>query len=109
VNADGSGQTNLTNNTANDATADWSPDGTKITFGSYRDNSSQDEMYVMNADGTGQAQLFDSNSTDEGSQAWSPDGTKLVFHKPVRSLRHLGSNADGSGLTNLTNDSPMCD
>ena len=33
MNADGSGQTNLTNNPgADDGYADWSPDGTKIAY-----------------------------------------------------------------------------
>src|SRR2546425_3331127 len=46
MNADGSGQTNLTNNPAFDAEPSWSPDGTKIAFTSSRDDAS--EVYVMN-------------------------------------------------------------
>ncbi len=46
--ADGSGQTNLTNNAAFIVgTPAWSPDGTKIAFTNTRDGNV--EVYVMNA------------------------------------------------------------
>ena len=38
-----------------DMSPSWSPDGNKITFYSNRDGNS--EIYVMNADGTGQTRL----------------------------------------------------
>ncbi len=50
MNADGSGQTNLTNNPAGDVNPGWSPDGTKIAFDSGRDGNQ--EIYIMKADGT---------------------------------------------------------
>ena len=55
MNADGTNQTNLTNNAARDYVPAWSPDGSKIAFGSTRDGN--DEIYVMNADGSGQVNL----------------------------------------------------
>ena len=45
MNADGSNLTNLTNNSAADNRPSWSPDGTKIVFGTNRDGN--DEIYVM--------------------------------------------------------------
>jgi len=48
MNADGSGQTRLTDNPAYDAAPVWSPDGQRIAFYSTRDGNS--EIYVMNAD-----------------------------------------------------------
>ena len=36
------------------------------------------EVYVMNADGTGQANLSN-NAAFDFAPAWSPDGTKIAF------------------------------
>jgi Tol biopolymer transport system component len=92
MNADGTGQTQLTNNTGLDGHPDWSPDGTKIAF-----SNSQDGIYVMNADGSGQTIL-----TDNGAQpSWSPDGTKIAFY---RDGEIYVMNADGTGQTRLTNN-----
>ena len=45
MDADGSNQTNLTNNDVYDDFPNWSPDGTKIAFASARDGNV--EIYVM--------------------------------------------------------------
>ena len=49
MNADGSGQTRLTNNSGFDGNPSFSPDGLKIAFTSYRTNNR--DIYLMNADG----------------------------------------------------------
>ncbi|MDT7947456.1 MAG: hypothetical protein RQ897_03795 [Thermoflexus sp.] len=69
MNADGSGQTNLTNNPAEGWRPAWSPDGRHIAFTSYRDGNG--EIYVMNADGSGQTNLTN-NPAEDGIPAWSP-------------------------------------
>ena len=51
MNADGSGQSNLTQNSRTDASPRWSPDGKRIAFVSERDDGNS-EIYVMNADGS---------------------------------------------------------
>jgi Tol biopolymer transport system component len=67
--ADGSGQTRLTNNPAQDGASAWSRDGSRIAFTSNRDGNA--EVYVMKADGSGQVNLTN-NPAGDGSPAWSP-------------------------------------
>ncbi len=60
VNADGSGEVNVSNNASPDVIVcgsdapngsfDWSPDGTRLVFYSFRDPNG---LYVVNADGSG--------------------------------------------------------
>jgi len=54
MNADGSGQTNLTNRPRKDLSPSWSADGTRIYSETDRDANRYDP-YVMNAGGSGQA------------------------------------------------------
>ena len=69
MNADGSSQTNLSNNPGTDIWPTWSPNGSKIAFGS--DRGGNPEIYTMNADGTEQTRLTDNPGTD-CCPHWSP-------------------------------------
>jgi hypothetical protein len=101
MNADGSGQTRLTDNNAQDFEPSWSPDGTKIAFTSDRDGNYQ--IYVMNADGSGQTRLTDTGGNSYPS--WSPDGTKIAFESTRDGNGEIYvMNADGSGQTRLTDN-----
>ena len=59
MNANGTGQRALTNNTVGDLTPNWSVDGTKVFF--HRSvpvsGATYLEMFLMNADGTGLRQV----------------------------------------------------
>jgi Tol biopolymer transport system component len=102
MNADGSGQVNLTDNPGYDYAPVWSPDGTRIAFTSNRDGNN--EIYVMNADGSGLLNLTNNPGYDY-APAWSPDGTRIAFtsNRDGNSEIYV-VNTDGSGLHNLTNN-----
>jgi Tol biopolymer transport system component len=85
----------------------WSPDGTRIVFESRRD-SGDSEIYVMNADGSGQTRLTTSPGVDR-QPTWSPDGTMIAFESERTGDRDIYlMQADGTGVVNLTN-SPGAD
>jgi Tol biopolymer transport system component len=106
MNADGSGQTNLTNNSGQDFDPAWSPDGTKIAFSGLPPppGDQHGEIYVMNADGSGLTNLTNHELGDY-EPAWSADGTRIAF----RTNRTFNDeifvmNRDGSAQTNVTNN-----
>ena len=73
----------------------------KIAFDTNRDGN--EEIYVMNPDGTGQTRLTTDGASDFGP-AWSPDGTKIAFN---RGFDIFVMNADGSTQTRLTSAATM--
>jgi len=102
MNADGSDQTNITNNSASERDAEWSPDGSKIAFVSHCDGNQ--EIYVMNADGSDQTNITN-NPANDYSPEWSPDGTHIVFVSDRDGNEEIYiMNADGTDQTNITNN-----
>jgi dipeptidyl aminopeptidase/acylaminoacyl peptidase len=77
--------------------------------------STQCDIWVMNADGTGQINLTDTSDRDEQSPAWSPDGRMIVFMSQAQVPSCCGPwqiwavNRDGTGATNLSNDPAVND
>ena len=106
MNAGGSGQIRLTDNSAGDAEPSWSPDGRRIAFQSNRDENA--EIYVMNADGSRQTRLTNEAANDR-FPSWSPDGQRIAFYSyRDENWEIYVMNADGSGQTRLT-DNPARD
>jgi Tol biopolymer transport system component len=110
MNDDGSDVTRLTDNDANDFDPSWSPDGEKIAFVSFRDDSNNMEIYVMNADGSDQTRLTDNDDALDREPSWSPDGEKIVFASNRDGNYEIYTmNADGSDQTRLTDNDDALD
>ena len=107
MNTDGSAQSRLTNDAAEDVDPQWSPDREKIAFVSERDGNR--EIYVMNADGSAQTRLTRNAAYDDEPQ-WSPDGRKISFVSDRNGNYEIYvMNADGSAQTRLTNNAAYDD
>ena len=72
----------LTSGTSRNGVEDWSPDGTRVVFGSDR-NGNQD-LYVVRTDGT-QLTRLTSDTGDDLLPRWSPDGQSIVFYRAPHS------------------------
>lgn len=120
INPDGTGERQVTHPSEGyvDRNPDVSPDGRKIVF--EREGPTSDEIYVVNADGSGLTWL--SRHSDEiacddgptvvcsGSPGWSPDGRRIVFKRAlgavvddlVETQALFVMDADGSHVRQLT-------
>jgi Tol biopolymer transport system component len=72
MNADGSGQRAVTNNTVDDEDPAWSPDGQKIAFESYRPRGGQAQIFVINADGSKETRLTNTKTGGNEFSDWQP-------------------------------------
>jgi TolB protein len=111
--------TNITNSPEEiDDDASWSPDGQKIAWTVHNVGDdplvipSQD-IYVMNADGSGRVNLTHNFPVEERSPSWSPDGTRIAYMCRVGpppppdpggrpTFEICVMNADGSDVKRLT-------
>jgi Tol biopolymer transport system component len=105
MNADGTNQVRLTNNSVLDDHATWSPDGTKLAFLSQR-ASGEFAVFQMHGDGTGKTEITPVSyqppnklGWDYWSMSWSPDGSQITF-QDGRAIYIV--NADGSSRRFLT-------
>lgn len=82
----------------------WSPVDNRIAFVS--PESGNDEIYIINMDGTGLIQLTHNDWEWDKYPAWSPDGRQIVFwsNRDTRRKQIWIMNADGSNVRNLSNN-----
>ncbi len=123
MNVDGTDVRRLTTTPGYDGGPWWSPDGKQIAYRawhptdtalvSYRDLLAQRlvrpnrmELWVMNADGSGQRQITQLGGANFGP-SWTPDGKRLIFSSNYTQPRSGNFdlylvNLDGTGLERVT-------
>ena len=110
MNADGSGQRQLTNLGGASAWPTPAPNGGKLAFacsclGRYH-------VFTIKLDGTQLRQITTDNTVDDWAPEWSPHGNDIVFDRETAApTTSAGVNedvyvvhSDGTGLQQLTND-----
>ncbi len=102
MNADGSGQTNLTEGAGNVWEFVWSPDGSRLAFGR---STRPAEIWLMNPDGSGKQNLTNDPADDSGF-AFSPDGARIAFSsdRAGKNTQIFLMNSDGSDVVQLTDN-----
>jgi Tol biopolymer transport system component len=105
INEDGTAEDNLTQNGDFNSEPTYSPDGSMIAF------ERGFEIWVMNADGSGQRPVttdLGNGTPIDSDPAFSPDGSRIVY---ARDTNESGSpdeifarDIDGSNPVNLTNN-----
>ncbi len=76
----------------------WSPDGDRIAFYVSFGGAIDDEIYIVDADGSDLARITN-NTRSDSNPAWSPDGTRLAF---VRDGTISTMDPDGTDVQRLT-------
>jgi len=104
MNADGTGQTRLSNDPAFDFAPIWSVDGKKLAFVSGQSMfEGKTDIYVVNADGSDLTNLTKDDPKGGAYPTWSPDGTKIAYMAGGEGPSTLYvMNADGSGKMHLS-------
>jgi Tol biopolymer transport system component len=107
MNPGGNNQQQLTSDLRDVSAPRWSPDNVHIVFTAYPQRGNGD-VYVINADGSGLANLTDSEGINDSAPIWSPDGGRIAFESnrdPEAAEEEIYvMKADGSQPTRLTNN-----
>jgi dipeptidyl aminopeptidase/acylaminoacyl peptidase len=81
VNADGSGQVQLTFGERGESSPRWSPSGGTLAFLARRDNDTSTQIYLLESLG-GEARRLTTHPTGPVALQWSPDGQSIYFVAP---------------------------
>ena len=108
MNADGFGQTRLTDESGVNLSPSWSADGTKIAFTNAAGFGANGDVFQIGADGSDPRNLTEAPDTNDGAPAYSPANDKFAFVSTRAGgqsdiyLTTLGPDGQTTGLTRLT-------
>jgi TolB protein len=105
MDADGTDRMQLATSNGVNTHPSWSPDGSMIAFTRWR--SGTQDVFVVNADGSGRTRLTFTERRWEWTPAWSPDGSSIAFCKgagpgPGAPCDIWIMDPDGSNATRIT-------
>ncbi len=105
INPDGSNLRQLTFDGNQNSDPAWSPDGYQIAFSSNRDDHNDNEIYIMDADGSNPRRVTTIANKQDNDPNWSPDGQWLVFESGNNNQYGVYKiRIDGSELTPLATE-----
>ncbi len=78
INADGTGQVQLTFGERGESSPRWSPDGKWIAFTTRREADANNQIYLLSVEG-GEARRLTSHPTAPGTLTWAPDSKSIYF------------------------------
>ncbi|MEO7135586.1 MAG: S9 family peptidase [Vicinamibacterales bacterium] len=78
INADGTGQVQLTFGERGESSPRWSPDGKWVAFTTRRDADANNQIYLLSVEG-GEARRLTTHPTAPGSLTWAPEGKAIYF------------------------------
>jgi TolB protein len=109
MNADGSNEWEFTHNDGPyEADVSWAPDGTQLTVQVNPPGVSSNEIFTINADGTGWTNRTN-NPASDGTPSWSPNGSRIAFStNRDGDFEIYTMSPSGSALDNVT-ESPFED
>lgn len=84
-------------------TASWSPDGSRVAFSAYREDTDSRELFVVRTASPHRVVRLTRTPEDDGAADWSPDGRLLAFtggREGAHEVRLVAP--DGTGLRTVS-------
>ena len=80
----------------------FSPDGKQIAFAALAEGANAQDIFVMNADGSGTPRRLTTHPDSDTTPTWSPTGTQIAFTSDRTGRPQIYiMNVDGSGVRRL--------